>query len=452
MSPAALGFSVPSETEIAGHLSEVVRCRTVSHDENRPEAPFLELHTLLQSLYPRLHRVLRREVVNGLSLLYTWQGSQPDLPAAAFLAHQDVVPVVDGEAGWTYPAFSGTISGGYIYGRGVVDMKCQLVALMEAVETLLQAGFQPRGTIYLAFGHDEETGGRQGARAIADLLSRRGVRLEALLDEGGAVSGGVAPGYSGLIATVATAEKAFANVRLEAHARAGHASVPGRNTAIGRLSRAVLRLERRPMPATLEFVRPTIQALLPCLPLLPRLAFGNLWLTGGLVKAALAQSPLSNAMIRNTIAPTLVQGGYKLNILPEKAAVDCNCRLLPGVEVDTLLAHLRKVVDDEQVTVSLIDTSAPSKKPGKLDTPAYAAVVDAIRGCYGDVPVCPMVMSGSSDAHHYEPICANVYRFQPNRFDRPEDDRTHGIDERLPLDQLPVMAAFNARLMQAWAG
>ncbi len=445
-------LSISTEMQIAGRLSQVVRCRTVSYDEDSLAEPFFELHALLKSLYPRLHQALRREVVNGLSLLYTWQGTQPELPAVAFLAHQDVVPVVDGEAGWTYPAFSGAIADGCIYGRGVIDMKSQLVALMEAVETLLQAGFQPRRTIYLAFGHDEETGGRQGARAIAALLKERGVRLEALLDEGGAVAGGVAPGYGGPIATIAMAEKSFANVTLKAHARAGHASVPGRVTAIGRLSRAVLRLERRPMPAQLEFVLPTIRALLPHLPWPLRLVFGNLWLTGGLVRAVLAQSPLSNAMIRNTMAPTIVHGGYKLNILPESASVSVNCRLLPGNTVEDLLAYIRKAVADDQVEVSLLDTSAPSKKPGSLDTPAYTALAVAIRKLYGDVPVCPTVISGSTDARYYEGICQNVYRFQPNCFDHPEDDRTHGIDERLPVAQLPVMAQFNAHVMQAWAG
>jgi carboxypeptidase PM20D1 len=205
------------------------------------------------------------------------------------------------------------------------------------------------------------------------------------------------------------------------------------------------------MPARLEFVRPTIRALLPYLPWPLRMVFGNLWLTGGLVKMGLAQSPFSNAMIRNTIAPTIVQGGYKLNILPEKAAVFLNCRLLPGNAVGELLAHIRQVVDDEHVTIRLIDTSAPSKKPGSLDTPNYRGLEAAIARLYPGVPVCPIVMTGSTDARHYEGICRNVYRFQPVVFERPDDDRTHGIDERLPIAQLPVMVEFNTQVMQAWA-
>ncbi len=451
MQTMPLELSIPTEIQIADHLSAVVRCQTISRDDGIHAGPFLELHARLEDLYPLVHKTLKKEVINDLSLLYTWQGSQPNLPAIAFLAHQDVVPVVDGETGWTYPAFSGTIADGSIWGRGVIDMKSQLVALLEAVETLLRAGFQPQRTIYLAFGHDEEVGGKQGASSIAKTLEMRGVHLEVLLDEGGAVSGCVAPGIKGLIATVAMAEKSFANVKIEASARAGHASVPGRGTAINRLSRAVTRLEQQPMPARLDFVRPTIQALLPHLPWPLRLLFGNLWLTGGLVKLGLAQSPFSNAMIRNTIAPTIIQGGYKLNILPEKASVSLNCRLLPENGVTELLDHIKKVVDDQQVSVSLIDTSAPSKKPGNIDTPHFHSLKAAINRCYPGVPVCPMVMFGSTDARYYEQICENIFRFQANVFKKPEDDRTHGIDERLPIAQLPVMVAFNAQLMMDWA-
>ena len=126
--------------------------------------------------------------------------------------------------------------------------------------------------------------------------------------------------------------------------------------------------------------------------------------------------------------------------------------LLPGNGVDELLDHIRKVVADEQVKVSLIDTSAPSKKPGSLNTLVFVCLAEAVQRTYGNVPVCPVVMTGSTDARHYEGICQNVYRFQPNCFDHPDDDRTHGIDERLPVAQLPVMAAFNAHLMRAWAG
>lgn len=450
MQQTTLKLPIPSEKNIADHLSAALRCETVSFDDNSPAASFLELHAELEALYPTVHRVLKKEVINELSLLYTWEGSQPDLTAIAFLAHQDVVPVVDGGSGWTYPAFSGTIADGAIWGRGVIDMKSQLITLLEAVEALLQVGFQPKRTIYLAFGHDEEVGGRNGAHEIARTLRERGVQLAALMDEGGGVSGGMAPGIQGMIATIAYAEKSFANIRLDATARAGHASMPGRIDAIGILSRAITRLEKNPMPASLEFIRPTIQALLPRLPLPFRIIFGSLWLTGGIVKMALAQEPAINAMLRNTIAPTILQSGYKSNVLPEKASAVLNCRLLPGQGVDELIDYLRAVIKDPRVRVTCTDTSAPSKRPGSIQTQWYQDLESRIAELYGSIPICPILMVGASDARHYQDICEHIYRFQPISFQKPEDDRTHGVDERVEIAQLPIMVEFNARVMQSW--
>ncbi len=445
-----LKLTIPLELSIAERLGAAVCCQTVSYDENSPTGPFLELHALLENMYPLVHQSLKKEVINELSLLYTWEGSCPELPAIAFLAHQDVVPAANGDAGWTCPAFSGTIADGFIWGRGVVDMKSQLITLLEAAEALLQAGFQPRRTIYLAFGHDEEVGGRQGASEIARTLQARRVRLDALMDEGGGVAGGMAPGIQGLIATIAYAEKSFANVRLDVTARAGHASTPRRTGAIGILSRAIARLEEHPMPASLEFVRPTIRALLPHLPLPFRAIFGSLWLTGGIVKTVLAQEPVTNAMLRNTMAPTILQSGYKSNVLPENASAVLNCRLLPGQGVDELLDYMRKVIHDPRVSITCTDTSAPSKRPVSIQTPWYHDMESNIAELFGGVPICPMLMTGASDARHYQDLCTCIYRFTPFTFQKPEDDRTHGVDERIEINQLPVMVEFNARVMQTW--
>jgi len=446
-----LKIQIPDSQAIARRLSAVVQVPTISYEDRTLTEPFLELHRLLEQQYPRVHQTLQREKINELSLLYTWPGSQPELPGVAFLAHQDVVPVIGDQANWTHPAFSGAIEAGYVWGRGSIDMKSQLVAVLEAAETLLAAGFQPKRTIYLAFGHDEETGGKQGAHAISAVLQARGVHFAALMDEGGAVSGGVAPGIDGLIATVAYAEKAYANITLEVKARAGHASTPFKTSSIAILSRAITRIQQNPMPASLEFARPTIQALLPYLPLPFRLFFSQLWLTGPLVKLVLAEEPFSNALLRNTIAPTILQSGYKFNVLPEKASAGFNCRLLPGRPLQELLDHFRKVIRDERVSITCVDTSAPSLKPVSLDTPFYHAMETNIRSLFGQIPICPLVMFGSSDSRHYENICSSIYRFEALRFNKPEDDLTHGVDERVEIAQLPAMVDFNLRMMQSWA-
>jgi carboxypeptidase PM20D1 len=434
--------------QIAQHLSAAIKLETVSFDENSPTAPFEEMHRLLEKQYPLVHKTLQKETINKLSLLYTWQGKQPELPPVIFLAHMDVVPA--DASGWSHSPFSGDIAEGFLWGRGVVDMKSQLITLMEAAETLLASGFKPNRTIYIAFGHDEEIGGMHGAKVIAEALQERKIKLEAVMDEGGGISGGMVPGIPGLVATIAYAEKSFVNVKLEATARAGHASIPSRTGAIGILSQAITRIEKNPMPASLELIRPTIRALVPNLPLLFRFIFGSLWLTGGIVKIALVQSRYSNAMIRNTMAPTIIQGGYKSNVLPEKATAVLNCRLLPGVTAEDLIAYVRKVIRDGRVTITCMDTSAPSKKPVSIQTPFYRDLEMNIAQIYGKVPTCPILMMGATDSRHYQSLCDSVYRFQPIVFNKPEDDRTHGIDERVEIAQLPKMVEFNARMMESW--
>ena len=134
----------------------------------------------LAQRYPKVHATLKREVVGGTSLLYTWHGSDPKAMPIALMAHQDVVPVAPGtEADWQAEPFGGVVKDGFVWGRGAWDDKGNLIAQLEAVEMLLASGFKPRATIYLVFGADEEVGGQRGARQIAQAAAaaRRAARL-----------------------------------------------------------------------------------------------------------------------------------------------------------------------------------------------------------------------------------------------------------------------------------
>jgi carboxypeptidase PM20D1 len=128
-----------------------------------------------------------------------------------------------------------------------------------------------------------------------------------------------------------------------------------------------------------------------------------------------------------------------------------NCRLLPGLSVDVPLDHLHKVIYDSRTSITCTDTSAPSKRPVSIHTSWYHKLEACIAELYPGVPICPMLMIGASDARHYRDICSCVDRFQPVAFQKSEDDRTHGVDERVEIAQLPVTAAFNGRLMQIWS-
>src|SRR5438876_888335 len=251
----------------AEHLAAAIRFRTVSHQDPSEDdrTQFAGLRTFLARTYPKVHRSLVRELVNGDGLLYTWKGADASAKPVLLMAHQDVVPVEPGTEGrWVHPPFGGAIADGFVWGRGALDDKASLVFLMEAVESLLADGFRPPRTVYLASGFDEEVGGLEGAARIAALLAERGVRLDYVLDEGRFVSQGVVPGVQEPVASIGIAEKGYVSVELVAETEGGHSSRPPPETAIGLLAAAIDRLERHPMPARLRGApRREMQALAP---------------------------------------------------------------------------------------------------------------------------------------------------------------------------------------------
>ncbi|HMF56253.1 MAG TPA: M20/M25/M40 family metallo-hydrolase, partial [Pyrinomonadaceae bacterium] len=240
---------------LASHLAQAIRFQTVSTSDPAQvkTEEFLNLHRFIEETYPNVHTKLTRELVADYSLLYTWKGSDQSLKPMLLAGHQDVVPIEPGtESRWTHPPFDGQIADGYVWGRGSLDDKCTMIGVLEAVEMLLREGYQPRRTIYLAFGHDEELGGPHGAPAIAELLRTRGVELESVLDEGGAITEGFIKGLSKPAALVGTGEKGFMSVQLSVETEGGHSSAPPPQTAVGIVSAAVARLEGNQMPARID--------------------------------------------------------------------------------------------------------------------------------------------------------------------------------------------------------
>src|SRR5262245_17919596 len=229
-------------------LAQAFRFRTVSYQNPKrfDRDQFTGLHRYLAETYPGVHRTCARELVEQYSLLFTWRGSEADLAPLLLLSHQDVVPVEPGtEDDWTYPPFAGRIAEGFVWGRGSMDDKAGVLGLLEAVEDLVRTGFRPRRTIYLAFGHDEEVGGRRGAVQIAKLLASRGVRPALVLDEGLPIAVDLVPDVQNPVAMVGTAEKGYLSVELVVRGEGGHSSTPPPHTTIGILADAISRLERK---------------------------------------------------------------------------------------------------------------------------------------------------------------------------------------------------------------
>ena len=439
---------------VAEHLAEAIRHKTVSLSDTEQAGPevFAGLHRALQKMYPRLHAALQRELVSESSLLYTWQGRNPELDPVLLCAHLDVVPYDPSTRDqWTHAPFSGDVADGYVWGRGALDMKSVLITIFEAVEGLIRADYQPERTLYLALGQDEEMGGARGARVIAALLAERGVRLEAVLDEGAAVTQGLVPGVDVPSALIGISEKGYATVELKVEGRPGHSSMPPPHTAVGVLARAVARVEENPMPIRLSMVRLMFAELGAFLPFSTRLALANPLLFEGALKKRITAFPQSAALARTTQAVTLIGGGIKDNVLPSEARAAVNCRLLPGDTREKLKEHIRKAVNDEAVQIHLDEDLSWEPSPvSSIDSPMYRSLTKAIRQVFPEAAVAPYLVVGATDSRHYTWLCPSVYRFMPQIIDKELLATIHGIDERISIENLTRMVSFYRLLIETW--
>lgn len=416
-------------------FSRAIQFRTISYSDFPKPGDHDAFLLWLPAAYPRTHAAMRRELV-GKSLLYTWQGSDLRLQPLLLMGHYDVVPVEPGtEKKWTYPPFDGVVADGFIWGRGTMDDKVTVMGLLEAAELLIAEGHRPARTILLAFGHDEEIGGNEGAKRTAALLAARGVRLHAVIDEGGAILAQAMAGLAAPAAVIGIAEKGFASVELRATGPGGHSSMPPRRTPVGAIAAAVDRVQQRPLPAEVRgATAQMLRWLSPELPFAQRLVMANTWLSTPLLDAATGSSATFNAMLRTTTAPTVIAGGVKDNVIPSEAHAIVNFRLLPGETSRSVLEHVRRAVDDDSIELHLrqpVQEPSPVSDPG---APQFAALQRSIEQVFPDTVVAPYLTVGGTDARHFHALTPHAYRFLPVRFANGDLQRFHGTDERIAID------------------
>ncbi|USG61814.1 M20 family peptidase [Sneathiella marina] len=441
----------PIDTAAAAHrLSSAIKLKTISTSISDPPAAdeFAALHALINQFFPLVAANLKREVVGDHSLLYTWQGSDQSLLPAMLLAHMDVVPVEPGtEDDWTYEAFSGAIEENAIWGRGALDDKFSVFAILEAAELQLAAGFSPKRTLYFAFGHDEELGGGRGAAKISALLESRGIQLAFTLDEGMVIVDGIMPGVEEPIAFIALAEKGYLTLKLTANAEGGHSSLPPRKTAIGKIARAVNRLEENRFPAALQSpASDMFDTLAPHMALPLKSIISNRWLLDPILISELGKGGATNAMVRTTTAVTIVEGGTKDNVLPTEAIAIVNFRLLPGTTIDDVVQHVKSVIDDPDISIDIKQGNEPSpiSDPSAV---GYKLIEKTIQQVFPDVLISPGLMLAGSDSKNYVNIADNSYRFIPLRFGKEDLSRIHGTNERILIDNYGEVIQFYRQLM-----
>jgi carboxypeptidase PM20D1 len=443
----------------AQRLAGAIKFPTISLASGGPidTAAFHGLHKYLETAFPRVHHTLRRELVAGLSLVYTWPGADTTRAPVVLMGHMDVVPVPQPNLPeWKHEPFSGDVADGFVWGRGTLDDKTTVLSILEAVEALIASGYQPARTIYLTFGHDEEVGGRYGARAIVNKLVAQGVKPALVLDEGGFMAAGLMPGITQRSAIVGIAEKGYVSLRLRALADGGHSSMPTARTAVGALSRAIARLEEQQFPSTLD--GPSlgmVQAMAPYMPFARRMMIANLWLTEPLVRRGLASNALGAALMHTTTAPTMLSAGIKDNVLPPEATAVVNFRIRPGETVSSVIARVKEVVADTLIAVGPIDSVGVDPSPvSDVNSPAYQLLVSTIqRMVPGEtLPVIPYLVMGGTDAKYWGPHSRYVFRFLPIPLGAGDRERVHGVNERVSIPDYASSVGFFVRLIRGVNG
>lgn len=435
------------------NLSKAIQIETISRPDPQDTnwEKFKEFHQFLSRNYPLVHSKLKLENVSAASLLYYWEGSDTSLDPIALLSHMDVVPVTEGtEKDWKYPPFSGTIAENHIWGRGAMDMKHHLISVIESVETLLEENYQPKRGVFLCFGHNEEivASKESGAEDIAQLLKSRGVHLDSVLDEGGILLKVNTMGINAAFATIGTTEKGVADFEITVSAKGGHSSNPPKHGAIHKLSKIVNKLENHQFKAHfLPTTRELVENAGKHMPFPIKLILGNLWLFKPLLVLVMKQIPPTASIIRSTIAVTQAQGSPAANVLPQKASITVNCRILPGDTVESVTKHLKKVINDDTVEIKILRFKEPSPL-SPTDSKAYKTIETLCQQSADNAVAVPLLVMGGTDAYHYETICKNVYRFSPFVAGADLISLTHGTNERLPVDSVENAVAFFKRYIK----
>ncbi|MBR2823636.1 MAG: M20/M25/M40 family metallo-hydrolase [Clostridia bacterium] len=429
----------------AKKLSRMIQVDTVSVPDTNQREKFLAFHKVLEELFPLVHARLEKTEIDG-NLLYFWKGKSSDRPLV-LMSHQDVVPA---EGTWTHAPFSGDIAEGKVWGRGASDTKCSVMAFFQAVEELLEAGYEPPQDVYLSSSCTEEWAG-DGCPKLVDEMKRRGVRPWLVVDEGGGIITEPVGGIHGNFAMVGVFEKGKADVKLTARSHGGHASAPVKHSPAARLADFIheaehRRLFRRRMPREVQAM---FETLAPYASFPLKLVLGNMWLFRPLLLQVLPMiSAQGGAMIQTTMAFTMLKGSDAYNVMPQEASLGVNMRFIPHQGMEESLGIVKRLAEKHGLEMEVFhatDCSAVTDIQGDAFRTVQRVIGETFPGCAGS----PYVMTGATDARNYHRICDSVVRFAPVVYGPEQMKGMHGLNENIEYNCLPGAVDFYQNLIRA---
>ncbi|PYM65201.1 MAG: hypothetical protein DME11_11125 [Candidatus Rokuibacteriota bacterium] len=390
------------------------------------------------------------EAAPGRANLVARLAGDGSLPGIVLHHHIDVVYA--DRRYWTVDPFGGEVRDGYLYGRGAIDMKSTGIMHLAAVLALKRAGVPlKRDLVFLATA-DEEAGSVYGARFVADARRDWLAGAEYAISELGGIE--VHAGYTAPLGHIVISEKTGLPLTLTARSEPGHGSMPWPDTAPHRLIRALNRLlaAERPL-SVLPEVREYFSRLATVLPVHAGVGYGDLErsLTDPAFRTRFLTNRLYAAMVRTTFAVTMLKGSEKGNVIPPEASAGIDCRMLAGDDPQEIVTWIRRVIDDDQVEVTIEgEPKAPNLSPP--DTELYKALADALRRRAPGTVVAPEILVAFTDNWVFRRCGLHGYGWSPFVMDEGEWHRVHGNDERLSLENIREGARCYVEMLLAVAG
>lgn len=434
------------EKKVLERFIKKITYPTISYPDPKHmnQQAFRDFKDHLKNDYPLINKACSYQEI-GTGVLFHLKGKAHDKPVV-LMSHFDVVPV---SKNWTKEPFSGETDETYVYGRGTLDTKLTINAVMESVEYLLSINHTFKQDLYIAFSGEEEIGGPT-PKMMIEYFKKLGIKPYLVLDEGGAIVSNMFPGVKEKVAAIGIAEKGFMNVELKAVSKGGHASTPLKDTPVTLLSEAVYKLNRSkqfkmrmtyPVKAMFHHITPYSRNFF------IRMIFSNMWLFKPLVNlvAKLSGGQLK-AMFKTTLAFTVAEGSKAYNVLPNEAKIGINIRLRPDEDSQLILERIKKIIGTDDITVTPLLVSEPS--PISFMDEGYEKVEDAIKSTWQQTIVSPYLMVATTDSRHYHEICDRVYKFSPMDVSKEDLARMHADDERMSKENVSNSVKFYIRLIQ----
>lgn len=438
-------------SSISEIFSGMISIPTVSGEGNEEIYEIDRYKNYLRSQFPVLfHKAEVTPIGNALLLFLRGdeEKKQGELLPVLFTGHMDVVPIPD-ENVWLHPPFSGEIADGCVWGRGSQDMKCAQCALLYAWDNALKEGIRHRRGVYLYLSCDEETGGKTTEKA-AEYLKNKGVKLEAVFDEGGMITDTFMK-LKKRVAMLGIAEKGSLKFRFTARSSGGHASNPPKNTVIVKMAELITDLEQN-SPFRQEL---TVEAKIMLKKAMEEIAESDPR-RKKFEKALQEKAPYSelhelcadaNAMLGATIAFTMIEGGTAFNALPTNITMIANVRTGSNQKADEIRKILTKKANQYGITCSM-EGGEDASLITDLNSWGYQTMADCVRKTFKDVVPLPFVLYGGTDSKHFQQLTQQIIRFSPIYTTDDQGRGVHGNNEYCNIDAVEGGALFYYNLIK----